>query len=166
MEILKRALDMFPDVNYISAFKVSFITIVYYIVIASLLNLIYGKSEDIKSSIEKLMKQPILNIILFLLGAAFLEELIFRLPLAIFSLDNAFIVVVISTVIFALVHNGNRPIRKLLVQGTAGVIYSLVFIKSGGLENPIVGIYWSTLYHFVTNAMILLPVKLTIYRNK
>ncbi len=103
---------------------------------------------------------PMLNIYspVILLGSAFFEELIFRLPLAIFvrmgwSLEKVFVVAVPLSVFFGFLHGG---ISHIFLQGVSGFIFSIVFLKCGGWQrNYTKALLASTATHFMFNAVLI-----------
>lgn len=92
------------------------------------------------------------------LGAAFVEEIIFRLPLAIFvqrnwPLDKVLTIAILLSVIFGYLHGG---IMHLFLQGMSGFMFSLVFLKCGGWQrNYAKGVLVSTATHFMFNVAVI-----------
>ncbi len=93
-----------------------------------------------------------------LLGSAFFEELLFRLPLAIFvrmgwSLEKVFVVAVVLSLLFGFLHGG---ISHIFLQGVSGFIFSVVFLKCGGWQrNYAKALIASTVTHFMFNAVLI-----------
>jgi len=97
---------------------------------------------------------------IILLGVAFIEELLFRLAplsLALYGPENSkitdvLVMVVISSIIFGVLHGGYF---NILFQGVDGLVFCLVFLKCGGWHHC----YWkaigaSTVCHAFFNLLI------------
>ena len=109
-----------------------------------------------RNSIIKLLKNdntPLLSIVLL----ALIEEVIYRLPLSIFVKLKfptwaIMIVAIILSVIFGLAH-GNA--LNILVQGWAGLLYSILYLKCGGMQGkPGKAIFVTTLAHSLHNTLV------------
>lgn len=89
-----------------------------------------------------------------LLGYALKEEMYYRLPLVICSYrSNSLLfvgaVVLFSSFIFGWIHGG---ISNVPLQGLGGILYSIVFLKCGGLQgSPFKALVSSTLCHTYYN---------------
>ncbi|MEK7179268.1 MAG: hypothetical protein AAB727_03385 [Patescibacteria group bacterium] len=100
---------------------------------------------------------PILFISFF--GAAGLEEMLFRLPLAIFvwlrfSIANILVIAVGLSAFFGILHGGTTHI---LVQGVNGFALSLLFLKCGGCQgHEAKALLTTTTVHFLFNMTLLL----------
>ena len=94
---------------------------------------------------------------IFLIGAAFFEECMFRLPLAVmvehdWTVSQIALGVLGLSTVFGLLHGG---ILNILVQGVSGLLYSVLFLKCGGYQGRIgKPILCSTAVHFLFNASI------------
>jgi len=96
---------------------------------------------------------------LFLFVAALVEELLFRFPL-VFYIENwgnswqLFTAIILFSIIFGAVHGS---VKNIFLQGVFGFIYSLIFLKCGGLQGRYVkALCMSTLAHVTTNGIIAL----------
>lgn len=94
------------------------------------------ENEHTKSLGEQVRKIPFVFMLLIVPAAAFFEEVVFRLPLAIFlrksvELQITLCITVLFSVVFGLSHGGwwNVP-----AQGLHGFIMSLIFLKCGGIQ--------------------------------
>lgn len=91
--------------------------------------------------------------------AAFVEECAFRAPLAIVALDErktsmVLLMAVFLSVVFGYVHGGASFI---LIQGVSGFLYSILFLKCGGLKTKILKpLTASTTLHFLFNSTLAL----------
>lgn len=91
-------------------------------------------------------------------GAALFEEIIFRLPLAIFvernwSTDKVLTVAVPLSAVFGYLHGG---IMHVFLQGVSGFMFSLVFLKCGGWQrNYAKAVLASTATHFLFNVTVI-----------
>ncbi len=70
------------------------------------------------------------------LGSVITEEILFRLPLAIFlekkwSIPGVLAAAFVLSVIFGILHGS---VYHIFIQGIAGFIYSILFLKCGGLQ--------------------------------
>lgn len=98
----------------------------------------------------------LLNLV-FTLGSAFLEERIFRLPLAIFigkniDLENILVIAVLLSVLFGLAHvNGTVAGQRIFVQGVSGFILSVLFLKCGMQGDYGKALMATTFTHFLYN---------------
>jgi membrane protease YdiL (CAAX protease family) len=100
----------------------------------------------------------------FFLGAAIVEEIIFRLlPLYLAwrlvlvwrlgakSVPLLLVVAFVSSVLFGYVHGG---LLRLPVQGASGIFLSLVYLKCGGVRGKVlVPLAASSITHFLMNMM-------------
>lgn len=108
------------------------------------------------------LSQPLGYILPVLFVAAAFEEMIFRLPLIFFaratdSRNVLVLAVAVFSALFGLAHGG---LINLPIQGVAGVLLSVVFLKCGGLHNrPAKGLLASTTTHFLFNAVVFALVK-------
>jgi len=76
---------------------------------------------------------------LFLAARAFLEEVVFRLPLGFarklkLSARNTLALAILLSMIFGLAHG---KIINIFIQGVSGLIYSILFLKCGGYQGKI-----------------------------
>lgn len=90
---------------------------------------------------------------------AFIEELMFRFPLAAFNNKRnlQIIMVLIISSFFGWLH-GN--VYNILIQGTSGVVLSITFLKCGGsssnsFNKVMIGLMCCTIVHALTNAIII-----------
>jgi membrane protease YdiL (CAAX protease family) len=92
-----------------------------------------------------------------LFGCAIVEEAIFRLPLAIFvakgwTVARVLIVAIVFSVVFGVVHGS---IRHIFLQGMGGFMYSVLFLKAGGLQGEnLKAIATTATTHFLYNAIL------------
>lgn len=93
---------------------------------------------EIGSPSARVEKIPIFTISfpITLVSTIFIEEIIFRLPLAIFikkgwSIARVLVVALILSAVFGILHGS---IYHIFTQGVGGFIYSVMFLKSGGLQ--------------------------------
>lgn len=97
----------------------------------------------------------------YLLLAAYSEEFVFRLPLALlvkweWSVKGILIAASVLSVLFGLVHGG---IVNIFIQGVAGFAYCLLFLKAGGMQGKVVKpLVVTTLVHFSFNGILALLV--------
>jgi membrane protease YdiL (CAAX protease family) len=106
-------------------------------------------------------KVPILTLSFpfFLLTAVFLEESLFRLPLAIliqrgWRIGKILVSALILSILFGLYHGS---IHHIFVQGIGGFIYSILFLKCGGLQkNYQKALCTTTITHFLFNTIIII----------
>lgn len=101
---------------------------------------------------------------IILLFAALAEELIFRfLPLAIavecgWSDYKIVIVSILSSIVFGYLHGG---ITHVFIQGVSGLIFSLLFLKAGGLrEKYFEALVTTTVVHFCFNCLVAITLLL------
>ncbi len=86
---------------------------------------------------------------------AFIEELLFRLPLAIpvklnWSSRNVLVVTVILSALFGWAHGADH----IFIQGMSGFIYSIIFLKCGGFQKKFSKAFLSVVAtHFLFNAV-------------
>lgn len=96
---------------------------------------------------------------IFLLSFAFIEEIIFRLPLAIFiqlewPINEIVFMAIFYSAIFGFYHGG---ITNIFIQGVGGFILCIIFLKCGGYQKKYLkAIIISTLAHFFYNAILVL----------
>lgn len=96
---------------------------------------------------------------LFLFVAALIEEVIFRLPLALIVKKwgnswQLFIAIVLFSMAFGMAHGS---VKNIPLQGTFGLIYCLIFLKCGGLQRRYgKALCASTLAHVTMNGIIAL----------
>lgn len=93
----------------------------------------------------------------------FIEEVIFRLPITLifkYSIPEyyKYFLVLLLSIFFGLFHLGfydsDLWFLALLFQGFAGLMYSFVYIKSGGVNGrPFEGLIVSTLAHVIINVI-------------
>lgn len=87
---------------------------------------------------------------------AFIEELLFRLPLAIpvkrnWSAGSILVVAAILSVLFGLAHGADH----IFIQGVSGFIYSIVFLKCGGFQRKFFKAFLIvTATHFLFNGLV------------
>ncbi len=92
---------------------------------------------------------------------AYIEEFIFRLPLGVFCffVHSKKIILAIACVIsifFGILHGGAIHI---LCQGVFGIILSIVFLKTGGINKKIIKpLFFSTVTHFLYNGAIAIMI--------
>lgn len=122
--------------------------IVYCVALALVLNLIilgiYSlcgvQPTPVAGSGEELFS---LSFILILALTALLEEVLFRLPLALFvrwwDIRAALIVAAMVSVVFGFLHG---DVWHVLIQGASGFLYCIVYLKCGGSW----GRYWKGLF--------------------
>ena len=98
------------------------------------------------------------SFLVFLFSAAMIEEVIFRhVPLLIAVLmygksPRIIGVMVVSSIIFGLIHGG--PLN-LVFQGVGGFFLSIIFLKCGGFQmRPLKALFASTTAHFLYNLII------------
>src|SRR3989344_6876434 len=90
----------------------------------------------------------------FLFTVAAVEEIVFRFPLAIaiyfeLSLKRVLIVALVLSALFGIAHGG---IHNIFIQGVSGFIYSILFLKAGGLQkNYTKALTVTTTMHFLYN---------------
>ncbi|NTW14347.1 MAG: CPBP family intramembrane metalloprotease [Candidatus Moranbacteria bacterium] len=95
---------------------------------------------------------------LFILVAAFFEELIFRFPLSIpvrrgLSVPVIMIFVAVFSIIFGLLHG---TWANIFMQGVVGALFSVVYLKCGGMSgNYPKALAASTVIHFLYNMIAL-----------
>lgn len=98
------------------------------------------------------------SFLIFLVGAAFIEEMIFRFPLAIlikkgWSIARVLVSALALSAIFGVLHGG---IHHIFFQGIGGLFYSILFLKCGGLQKHYFkAIMVTTITHFSFNAIVL-----------
>jgi membrane-anchored protein YejM (alkaline phosphatase superfamily) len=102
-----------------------------------------------------------------LAARVFFEEIIFRTPLLIViwlqkwlgrSLAVVLITSVVLSVLFGLVHGS---IANIFTQGVGGLIWSVLFLKSGGMQGKFFKpIATATAAHFIWDAMLIAIVRL------
>ncbi len=84
-----------------------------------------------------LLRWPILSMTMRLFFSSIIEETFYRLLPLLFAVDlwgpgiSVIIVAIIASMIFGLMHGGAA---NLLTQGVGGFLYSVVFLKCGGLQ--------------------------------
>jgi membrane protease YdiL (CAAX protease family) len=94
---------------------------------------------------------------IILFGAAFIEEVIFRLPLAIIiemrgSIVGVLAIALLLSAIFGFLHGG---IHHIFIQGVVGFISCILFLKCGGLQrNYFKALAATTVTHFLFNAIL------------
>ena len=97
--------------------------------------------------------------LIYFLGGAALEEMLFRLPLAIFvrlrfSIANILVIAVGLSAFFGILHGGTTHI---LVQGVNGFALSILFLKCGGCQgHEAKAFLTTTTVHFLFNMTLLL----------
>ena len=114
---------------------------------------------------SRFLQFPMPLIILSISIDAFIEEVLFRLiPLytavKIFSKKSYLIlgVAIISSVIFGVLHGSPW---NILIQGEGGLLYSLLYLKSGGLQgNHNKAISASTFLHASFNIIAIMGIKI------
>ena len=93
-----------------------------------------------------------------LIVVVFIEELIFRLPLAIvvekkWSIAKVLASALVLSAIFGVLHGS---IHHIFIQGAEGFICSVLFLKCGGLQgNYLKAVAVTTTTHFLFNAMVI-----------
>lgn len=90
----------------------------------------------------------------WLFAMALMEEIMFRLPLVLcvelkWSVNKTLLVAAALSALFGYAHGG---FRFILFQGVFGFLYSILFLKCGGLERRYVkALLVSTTIHFLWN---------------
>ncbi|MBI5046037.1 MAG: CPBP family intramembrane metalloprotease [Candidatus Niyogibacteria bacterium] len=93
-----------------------------------------------------------------LFALAFFEELLFRLPLALFvrvgwSLNRVLIIAIAISMYFGFSHGG---VSHIFVQGVDGFIFSMVFLKCGGWQKHYAkALLASSTTHFMYNGVLM-----------
>ncbi len=88
---------------------------------------------------------------------ALIEEMTFRMPLAILVHKNKPVKTILTfavffSVIFGFLHGG---IEHIFMQGVAGMVFSIAFLKCGGLQKKHVkALLTSTTIHYLCNAIL------------
>ncbi len=106
--------------------------------------------------LEDLIREHTLIFFALLPFLAALEELIFRLPLAIFLKYNIqpgalLVVAVLLSILFGLAHGG---LVGVPIQGIMGLVFCVVFLKCGGLQMKYQKAFLSsTAVHFTYNIL-------------
>lgn len=115
-----------------------------------------GELRSIFFSQEMKTTDGILGLTLF---APFFEELLFRLPLAFFAwlrlpLELVLCLAVLMSIWFGLLHG---LAFNILFQGFAGLLYSILFLKCGGLQGkPSKALFVTFIAHAINNSVVLL----------
>jgi membrane protease YdiL (CAAX protease family) len=94
-----------------------------------------------------------------LAGVAFLEEGIFRFPLAFVAILAERLVIpvaIASSFIFGCVHG---DITNVAVQGLGGFVLCLVFLKCGGYRDGFKGLAASSAVHILYNSILVLMAR-------
>lgn len=135
--------------------QVVLVLLCFAIAIAVVIDLL-NPPDSSSGQLEDLVKKyPYLLMSLLPLLAA-LEELIFRLPLALFVRKNVRPLTLVSATLllslfFGLGHGGWVGVP---MQGVMGIVFCIVFLKCGGLEkNYRKAFFSSTFVHFSYNAI-------------
>lgn len=107
------------------------------------------------ADIDTLSEKGYIIIVLILFISALVEELMFRFPLVILNNNRniQFIAIVLFSILFGLVHG---DIYNIFIQGSSGIILSIVFLKCGGSDpfnnkNVLIGLLCSTTVHATFN---------------
>ncbi len=93
----------------------------------------------------------------WLFSTVLFEEFLFRLPLAFFldmelSINKVLIMAIFSSTIFGFLHGG---IIHIFIQGVAGFLWCILFLKCGGLnKNYAKAFCATTISHFLFDIMI------------
>lgn len=97
----------------------------------------FGFVDKNQLAVDVLMKEvPFVTVFVRLPITVFMEEVIFRLPLALFvkfkaNLPTILIMSVISSILFGYAHGSWGNVMN---QGVGGLVYCVVFLKCGGLQ--------------------------------
>ena len=92
-----------------------------------------------------------------LIGLAFFEEILFRFPLSLIieydrSIAEVLTAALVLSVIFGVIHGS---VHHIFIQGVGGFIYSILFLKSGGLQKDYPkAVAVTTVIHFMFNAIL------------
>ena len=113
---------------------------------------------DISSGVAKMTQLTTMAFLTKWVVAFFLEEMLFRAPLYVpiyFGWTNILIpCVIILSGIFGWLHGG---IGNIFIQGLAGLVFSIVFLKCGGMQREFwKGLFSSTATHTASNALIII----------
>jgi membrane protease YdiL (CAAX protease family) len=101
-------------------------------------------------------EQWTLAVAVFLFAAAFGEEVLFRLPLALFARQRPARDVMIGALLLPAVFGRlHGSAANVLLQGAGGLAYSVLFLKCGGCQGrPLKGLLASTTAHWGFNALL------------
>lgn len=134
-------------------------TVINLLIAALTMGIVYLFKVDFpaKESIGLEILSPTFPFLLFIL--AFIEEVMFRLPLAIaityeWSVRWLFIFMVVLSVLFGISHGS---VYNIPVQGAIGLMFSILFLKCGGMEERYKkAILATTTAHFLYNGALVI----------
>lgn len=137
-------------------FFVKTVALIFFVefLFGTLLDILGAPLRDETTLLPSIKESPFIWLFVVIPILAFLEELCFRLPLALFTAARVHPVTILAvaiglSAIFGYAHGGWWQIP---LQGTSGFIFCVVFLKCGGLQKKYVkALFSSSSVHLLSN---------------